>query len=75
MFAKSIMKFYWIFLLGYFFTTKKMPTHQGITVQCYMKRSNISFNFHLSFWEKNGSIFHACFPTEKIYSWGCWEIP
>ena len=28
-----------------------MHMHQGITVQCYIKGSNLSFNFYVSFWE------------------------
>lgn len=55
--------------------TKEMHTSQGITVWRYMKRSNVSFTLYLSVWEKRGSVFCACFPTEELHNRNGWGSP
>lgn len=54
-----------VVVLGSFFITKKMHTHQGDTVQWYMKRANISFPFLGITWFNS---FGTCFSTEKMYN-------
>lgn len=65
-FANSTVSFYWIFLFGDFFITKKMHTRQGIAMQSYMKGSNISFPFYLSFWESMVPSFMHVFLCKRF---------